>query len=453
MSKNINEINEAIADAVADEHGYASIKDAQADLKEKINTNPKKVRRANPELSEAQAQARARNISERAKGDAFKLVSRLLVKVLRQEIEETPLPSFLDVVNQFQEAEYLNKGNTKEYIYDTITGVTSFDRTVKITSSIQKPSIVSSTISMFNIDSNGNKTLTNQSFQLKNQITLPYDEWIPFFVEGKLNEFLNKQREKLRKQWAIYKYDQIMGMLSTTAQSMIYQATTNDIVGSKHVDGGYVLSGTTPDLFQAIVKDVYPVLTQISISDGNYQAGGESFEGVITITNPNDVIIMMNPNTEAALRAGISSQLFNAKVFDLKSWISENNILVVGKKYNIPGANQWTFNNNVIGKAITNANIQAGQTQEEANLSTQISKSEDNYLPDNTMIIFNKNMIRLLLQINTPQNQFYANNLMEDLFLHVWGCYGILPWFPMIVYYNPNLNVLPSDEINTTTGA
>lgn len=447
----IDEINEAIADETAAEMGYENIKAAQSDLTSKMKATKDSVQRANPDLTDAQAQARANLMNERATGNAFKLVTQILLKVLKQEIEETPSPAFLRIVDQFQEPEYLNEGNTKEYIYDSTTGVTSFDRNIKISQSIAQPSVCSTTLSMFTVNNQGQKQLTNQAFQLKAQVSIPYNEWIPFFTSGKLNEFLNKQREKLAKQWAIYKYDQILGMVSTQTASLIHQATNNNQITTGHYNGGYVLAGTTADLFQAIVKDVYPLLTNLSIMDGNYQAGGTSYNGTLTITNPEDVLILMSPKIEASLRAGIASQLYNPKVFDLKSWVNESNIWVVGNKFNIPGASQWTFNNNTITKTVTNANIGNYSSQENANLSTAITKLDTQYLPDNCLVILNKNMIRLLLQVNTPANQFYSNNLMEDMFLHVWGVYGILPWFPFIVYSNPNLGVLPSDTINIST--
>ena len=77
------------------------------------------------------------------------------------------------------------------------------------------------------------------------------------------------------------------------------------------------------------------------------------------------------------------------------------------------------------------------------NSQTAISTDSTQYVDEDTIYVFDKNLIKSLIQVQRNESQAWAENMTIQLTLHVWGVVGTLPWNKVFKYTNENLKVLP----------
>lgn len=429
------EQNRDLADATAEEFGFSNIKEAEAILTDKIE-NPEKYVADAENLTDSQIQAKAASIKARALTQADMLVTSLLKKCFYQEIEESPYFSFMGFVDMFDD-EPLKWGNTKEYIFDLATGISSYD-TQYIPDAPVVAQINKYYINMYSgVDATGQLQLADTAYQFKKRLSINTALWYPFFSSGKLDEFVEAERRKLRKTYRYFKFDQIVGRISAVAQLLAHGASATE---GLNASGGRLVKGKEKDLFSAIANEIYPIINDLRTGDANAWFGGEDYKGCIVETDPKDIILLWNNKIDASVKAGVSSQLYNAQLFDLKKYLTEENVKIVGNRLIIPGANQWWVDNVSSPTKIT-------RTKTTGDENSIITKSTDPYIPTDVIVLFNKNFIRHLYQILREGDQYYVNNLYNEYVLHVWATADFLPWLQFVVYQNTNLAVLPNTDV------
>lgn len=434
------EQNKDLADVAADELGFSDINTAQSELTDRIE-HPEKYVANKERLTASQISAQAASIKARALTQADMLVTSLLRKCYYMEIEESPYFSYMGFVDMFDD-EPLEWGNTKEYVFDLATGISSYD-----VEYIPDQPVVAQVnkyyINMYSgVDASGQLQLANTAYQFKKRLSINQALWYPFFSAGKLDEFIEAERRKLRKTYRYFKFDNIVGRIAATARYLAHSTSATVGLNTQY---GRLVKGTERDLFSAIANEVYPILNDLKTGDANAWYGGEDYKGCIVETNPNDVILLWNNKIDASVKAGVSSQLFNAQLFDLKKYLNEDNVKIVGNRLLIPGANQWWVDN-------IDAPTQITRTLTAGNENNIITKTDIPYIPVDVIVLLNKNFIRHLYQILREGNQYYVNNLYNEYVLHVWATADFLPWLQFIVYQNPNLAVLPNTDPTTEAG-
>lgn len=434
------EQNKDLADASAKELGFNDMKDAQRTLTARIE-HPEDFVNDKENLTASQVAATAASIKSRALTQTDMLVSSLLRKCYYMEIEESPYFSYMGFVDMFDD-EPLEWGNTKEYVFDLATGISSYD-VEYIPSRPVVAQVNKYYINMYSgVDASGQLQLADTAYQFKKRLSINQALWYPFFSAGKMDEFIEAERRKLRKTYRYFKFDNIVGRIAATAR---YLAHSTSAVEGLNPQYGRLVRGKEKDLFTSIANEVYPLLNDLKTGDANAWYGGEDYKGCIVETNPSDVLLLWNNKIDASVKAGVSSQLYNAQLFDLKKYLNEENVKIVGNRLLIPGANQWWVDN------VDNP-TQITRTLTAGNENNIITKSDLPYIPVDVIVLLNKNFIRHLYQILREGNQYYVNNLYNEYVLHVWATADFLPWLQFIVYQNANLAVLPNSEAEVTEG-
>lgn len=425
-----------IADVTAQSMNYKNIDDARDTLNYQME-NARSIAKASlgEGASETAVDALESEIHLRAVSRAAALVTSLSLKVFYQEIEQSPVFGFMGFVNKFEDIS-IKEGNAKEFIFNLLTGVSSYESTEYVPDAPVNAQIYSYLIKMYDVDGSGTKTLSPQAYQLRKRLSINEPMWMPYFKSGKLIEFIQVEREKIRKSFAYFKFDQLIGKIVTNAKLMALKANSQEGLQV----GGRLVKGTAANGFEAFSKEIYPLINDFITGDIQAWYGGQNYSNALIETNPSDLILLMSNKLEAVLKAGISSQLFNAELFDIKKALNEENVKFIGNTLTIPGAKQWGLDNPSAPTTITH-------TKTTGDESTPISKTTTPYIPDNMIIMFNKNFIKHIFQIEKALNQYYTNNMYHEEVLHVWACYDILPWCPMVVYVNENLTNLPNSDV------
>lgn len=370
MEGNIKELkqNKEIADSVAKERGYDSINELVTDVNSKLSSK-------NPAT---------KMMGERI---AASTVEDLLLLCLYQEIEGTDTADYIKFANRFDDG-YIASGNSKEYVVNNDTGHDTYTPTMFIPSSLTTTNVDKYTIQMYD----SKNQLNSKAYQFKKQKTFIEPNWLPYFKEGKLAVFIMELREEIRRSYYMFKFDKIAKLITTSTPQ-----TT--------------VEGTAPNLFDAMNQEVLPLLRELTTYTNKYNYQETTH---INVLKPEDMILIANGEIIQQLNSGIKSQLFNAKFFDFKNIIGEENIVNLGNQLQISDGN------------------------------TAVSVIDSPYVDKNTIYILDKSAIKHILQIDRYESQSFAHNLALTLVLHVWGAMDILPWKVFFKYHNTNLSTLPN---------
>lgn len=329
----------------------------------------------------------------RASDLAGDFTKELALLVLYQEIDSEYRLGAYKFLNKF-ESEKIEYGNSKQYIRDIITGGETFDIDKFIPDKVTNPQIEQKTISLYETGTDGSRTLSQYGFKYKKPLTISREQWLPFFLSGKLQEFIDGIVNLVNTSFEIFRITVLQNMFSDLKISIKNKVT-----------------GTADNILSCFTNDIYPLITKMNFlqSDFNLDSTAKSLNSA----GKDDLLIFVNNKTYTALNSGVLSQIFNSKLADLSSYINDDNIIPVSKKL-----------------VATDSD-------------TAISVSNDDLIAENEILVISKNAIKQLYWVNTQESQSWAHNLTMEIILHVWGAFGFLPWAQGFYYKNDNLTVLP----------
>ena len=367
------EKNSEIANELAKDYGYESAKELMEQNAPMMNSNNKVV------------QSRASKV-------ASDFTSQLSLLILYQAIETPRIKSIYDEIANFFDDGTIESGNSKQYTIDIITGSEQFEESKFIPDKITNPSIHAKLISMYKQAD----VLSDTAYKFKKTLTIRESQWVPFFMSGKLSEFIEKITINMIKSYQLFKFDRIAQII-------------------KNLNPSKVINGTAPNAFEALSTEFFPNLESMLFIDNDYTYDKDNYP-ICESVDKMDLVVICGIKMRAMLRSGVLSQLYNAKFTDLESNVNSANLFSLGKELNISTSDS----------------------------STPISNTETDYVNEDTIIVFDRDLIKHLLQINKNESQAFANNLTIQLTLHVWGVVDILPWKKCFKYTNANLLTLPN---------
>lgn len=333
-------------------------------------------------------------VREIALENARTAVVGLTKLILRQELFKTPNPDYMDkIINSFNDG-VVNEGNSKIYDFQNATGNSAYVDNEFVPTDYTTVDADEFIIQMYN-SATGSQQLSQQGYQFRKTLVYPAAKWIPYFKSGKLIEFIAMLEENMYFTWKCFIFNKIMDKITNTASRP-----------SK------VIRGTATNAFDAWANEILPEIRKMTTMSKNYNY--KAAQTNLQFTNPSDLIIFAHPKTIQTLESGIKSQLFNAKLLDIKSILNENNLYDAGLKITV------------------------------GNESQKITTHDtDYYVDENTVIILSKYALKHFTQIDRIETAFYGRNLATEFTMHKWGAMDALPWGQGFVYTNNNLNTLP----------
>lgn len=332
-------------------------------------------------------------VREIALENARTAVVGLTKLILRQELFKTPNPDYMDkIINSFSDG-VVNEGNAKLYDFQNATGNSTYVEGEFIPTDYTTVDVDEFTIQMYT-NAAGN-TLSPQGYQFRKTLVYPAAKWIPYFKSGKLIEFIAMLEENMYFTWKCFIFNKIMDKITNT-----------------NTRPGKVINGTADNAFDAWANEILPEIRKMTTMSSNYTYN--TVQTNLMFTNPEDLIIFANPKTIQVLESGIKSQLFSAKLLDIKGILNENNLYDAGLK------------------------LQVGT---ESNKIT--THATDYYIPENTIIVLSKYALKHFTQIDRIETAYYGRNMATEFTMHKWGAMDALPWGQGFVYINNNLNTLP----------
>lgn len=326
--------------------------------------------------------------------NARAFTNNLLLLCLYQKIEKTETPEYInDFASIFDDGMIAN-GNSKEYIAQKITGSDAWIAEAFVPSKVSKKSLESYVIQMYTKDASGNKVLSPQGYQFKKGQTIDEPQWVAYFKDGKLGQFISNLREQLEIAYKMFKFNKVAELVT-------------------NIKFGKTVVGTATNMFDAISGEFLPLVRAMTFLNTEFNNNPAST--YVHKSNTSDLVVIMSSNNVQRLQSGIKSQLFNAQLLDLNGIITDANITCLGNKL-------------VIGDS-----------------DTDITVSTSPYVDDTTIIVINRNAVRHVTQIERHESQQWAENMTTQYTYHLWGAIDVLPWGQGFRYTNKNLPTMPAD--------
>lgn len=377
-----NDPNTQLAHDLAIEYGYENAKEFMEKTNQDI-ASPNKVR------------------SQSAKAIAANFTTKLALLILYQEIENPTIPeSRYNWVKRFNDEKIVN-GNSKEFAMNLPTGNDTYVGANFVPTKDSSPLIETKIISMYVEQANGNRELAPNAYRYLKPLTISEAQWYPYFISGKLGEFVYKIRDLMKKSYDLF----VISKMENYIKNMTF---SNTITGNGN---GNTDANTNQDMFACLVNEVIPNIERMTYLNTAYNLDSNSKN--ISATDPKDILVFTNNNIKSKLRTGVQSRTFNANLISLNDVIPAEN---------------W------IGTA---GSIEVGDSD------TAISIGPD-WIDNNTIYVLSKNAIKHCLQVDRVETQAWAQNMTLQIVLHVWGTIGDLPWEKGFKYVSDKLSVLPN---------
>lgn len=375
-----------IAHEVAETMGYENAKD----LMERTITD---INSKNP----AKAQA--------GRAIAAEFTKQLALLILYQEIESPKIPNKYGWAKHFNDG-VISQGNSKEFIMTIPTGNDEYNPDNFVPTKHTSPLIETKIISMYIEKQDGTREKAPNTYQYLKPLTILESQWYPYFMTGKLGEFIARITELMRKSYDLF----IISKMENFIKTMTFKKTiTGD--GNGIQAGTAQANGKNMDMFACLSNEVIPHIEKMSYLNTEYNLSATSKN--IGAPSPSDILVFMNNTIKSKLRTGVMTRLFNANLISLDQVVPAENW--IGTAGSITVSNSDT--------AITIGN---------------------DWIDNNTIYVFTKDAIKHCLQINRTESQAWATNMTIQIVLHIWGTVDSLPWEKGFKYTSDKLSVLPN---------
>lgn len=332
---------------------------------------------------------------------AAEFTKQLALLILYQEIETPYIPSKNYSWTKYFNDEMISNGNSKEFIMEIPTGNDTYNADQFVPTKATAPLIETKIISMYKENTDGTRTLADGAYQYLKPLTINESQWYPYFIAGKLGEFISKIRALMRKSYDLF----IVSKMENFIKTMTFKKT---IIGNGN---GNTDAGTNQDMFACLSNEVLPNIEKMTYLNIEYNLSNTSKN--ISAANSSDILVFMNNNIKSKLRSGVMTRLFNANLISLDQVVPSEN---------------W------IGTA---GSVTTGDSD------TAITIGND-WIDDNTIYVLTKDAIRHCLQVDKAESQAWAQNMTIQIVLHIWGTIDSLPWEKGFKYTSDKLSVLPN---------
>ena len=386
---------------LANEAGFESAGEYLESLREGINS-PNKARSMD---------------ASRAAGD---FTSKLTLLTLYQAIDGEFNLGVYDWVNKF-EVSKITAGNSKQFIRNILTGADDYNENTFNPTSATKPQVDAYTISLYstNTTSSAAATLSTYAKKIVKPLTILKAEWMPYFISGKLQEFVNKIAQQINESVSLIKFDlfqQMVAKIKTGYNTNNQQEGMKKVFDESGRTGAVNISAQVTNILDVFTKVVFPNITNMAFLNNEYNISLRGQESTsLNSCNRDDILILVNNKTYTKLTSGVLANVFNNRLASVEKYINPDNIIPCGRK-------------------ITTSN---------SSTAIGVHNSEDLIAEDEVLVI-NKNVFKSLLFVDESGSQSYVTNMSLQLVAHLWIACGIIPWGQGFVVRTNKLTVMPN---------
>ena len=386
---------------LANEAGFESAGEYLESLREGINS-PNKARSMD---------------ASRAAGD---FTSKLTLLTLYQAIDGEFNLGVYDWVNKF-EVSKITAGNSKQFIRNILTGADDYNENTFNPTTATKPQVDAYTISLYSTNTTVSTaaTLSTYAKKIVKPLTILKAEWMPYFISGKLQEFVNKIAQQINESVSLIKFDlfqQMVNKIKTGYNTSNVQEGMKKVFDESGRTGAVNISAQVTNILDVFTKVVFPNITNMAFLNNEYNISLRGQESTsLNSSTRDDILILVNNKTYTKLTSGVLANVFNNRLASVEKYINPDNIIPCGRK-------------------ITTSN---------SSTAIGVHGSED-LIAENEVLVINKNVFKSLLFVDESGSQSYVTNMSLQLVAHLWIACGIIPWGQGFVVRTDKLTVMPN---------
>lgn len=346
-------------------------------------------------INETSSKARTGTASARAnaKATALDFTQKLLKLVLYQEIKGEYNLTKYDWINKFDD-QRIEAGDAKEYIKNLLTGVDAYNKDAFNPTTATPPSADAKLIRLYK----DNGELEKYAFQALKPLTIIESAWFPYFLSGKLMEFIDGQVDLMKKSLFMYKYKVLTNFITDLI------GTTDENKISKRIQG------TATNIFNCFTDEIFPEIENMQYFNNDFARDATKNTQYPNVNNREDILIIMNRKTYSKFKYGAMSDT---------------------RLNNLIGFNEIVPVENIIG---TGKNLEIGTS------SDNITVGSTELIPENKVLVINKNLLKFLWFVEVSDSQKYVQNMSIQFVQHLWGVFGQLDWEGAFIYENDALS-------------
>lgn len=428
-------------DKLAQEKGFSDINDFFKSVKSDINVTPSDIKEAHPTYDDNQAKHEAYSINERAKNRAATLLNELVVKVFKQTLIYPSKLTHLSWANTIA-SKYINEGDGEQILIDLMNGIDVFDKTKYVPEAATEPKILQDLALFYENNAAGQKVLTQGATQYKDRFSVQMYNWTFALREGVLSSFVSERIARLKNKFDLYKADNFVRKITSMARLSANKATALNNAKLKFP----LVEGQADNLFDAM-HEVQEILLSMKNADNKYLLGTDpDLKAFCQNANMSNTYMLCSEKLYSLINSGVKSQLFNYQLWGLSNIIPQENIIPMGKMWNIPNAFQFSTTGTGTGMTLQWTKTVANPNTPIGGLNDLAKQADNKYIEDSDtwLMIINLDGCTNLMFLEQSADQFFGNNLTHEHFLHVWLQNYISLVTVGAVYSNPNMYVLPN---------
>lgn len=288
----------------------------------------------------------------------------------------------------------IEQGDGKVWTKKLLTGKGTLDLNKFVPDKLSTKFIKEKSAQIYGKDSTGEKVYTSEAYEFFKWHTETSINYVPYFVNGTLQTFTSDLVEEVQDVYRIFVYDRTLIEITSMAPSTS-------------------ITGTAPNGFDALTKEILPLIRRFKMLNTEFCYDKAGFPWLHSVKRA-DVKVMVSPNVLTYWSAYIQSQLYKPELVALETLINEGNVLTADKKI-------------IIGDQ-----------------DTLITVSTDPYIDDNTIYVFEKDLIKHNAIYDETANQFFGHNQTNYNNALVVGMIYKLPWMKAFKYTNEHLMTNPA---------
>lgn len=398
MAKSIETINEELkvkgnelADKIASEMNFNSAQDLMDDANARMSSNESYEKRS----------------GERLAGDfTSKLSLVMFEQVIYSGLGSKDVYSW---VNKFT-GPFMDFGNSIQFQNLLGTNAKNYNLNEFIPQGLTNPEIEVFTAQFLKND----QILSETSYQYKKSLSLNNKDWMVYFKSGKLDEFISKIIEQMQKTYRYFVANQLQQLLKKLGSGDAQVNLANAGVNGKNLKLKKVTSAAN-DTFAALndfliaLNDLTNDVNKTTIAADSKNIGSVALE---------DLVIFVPKKLAAKFNSAILTRLPSAQFFNTEDIFNSERMVQIGAELKTVKDNT----NNVI-------DVVANSTP---------------FLSDNKILVVEKEAIKHMLLVNQSESQYFAENMINQLTIHIWGFFAILPFKKGFLFECNNLLTDPN---------
>lgn len=353
--------------------------------------------------------------ASRAAGD---FTANLALLVLYQDIDGDYSMEGYDWINHF-EVKKIEAGNSWQFQRTKPTGVDAYVENAFIPTKLSLPKEDVHTLHFYktNTTSSAQPVLSDYAYKILKPLTILRDQWVPYFMSGKLQEFIDKITQMVYTSVYMRNYAEVCKLIKKLKTGY---SSNNTNGGLKKVfdESGYTgtvnISSQVTNILDVFTKVIFPQINEMKFYNSEFNANlpGETSNSINRSTK-DDILIFMNHKTYTKLTNGVLANVFNNKLLEVETFINPKNIIPVGKEFTVGDSD------------------------------TEVTMGQD-LIWENEILVINKNIIKGMSFVDTKESQAWTQNMSLQISYHKWMAYGIIPWGQGFVVRTNKLTVMPN---------